>query len=175
MIAQDYHAQLLALLPPGALWDGLREPGTIASDLLAALAEEFARVDSRAVAVLDECDPRTTTELLAEWESFAGLPSRCAPAEQTVAERQQALWQRLAGKRLLSRAEVIEMAEEMGVVITITEHQTNRYGTNYRNAYGGTDWQYVWDVTYPAPANAVLDCLISTVAPAGWLVRFITE
>ncbi len=57
--ATDYTAQLQALLPPGPLWDALRQPGTTAAELVAALAEELARLDARTEDLLAELDPRS--------------------------------------------------------------------------------------------------------------------
>ena len=63
---------LTALLPPGRLWrllGGDRLPA-----LLLACADELARLDARARALLDEADPSTATEMLADHERELGLP-----------------------------------------------------------------------------------------------------
>ncbi|WP_157081126.1 putative phage tail protein, partial [Novosphingobium naphthalenivorans] len=90
-----YARQMKQLLPKGAAWD-FAPDGTFAR-LLLALAAEFARIDSRALDLIGEADPRTTLELLPDWERVAGLPDSCTGAPDEVAERQAALHQKIAG------------------------------------------------------------------------------
>lgn len=59
-----------ALLPPGKLW---RMVASTLADFLLACAQELARVDARADALIEEADPRTTTELLPDFELDLGL------------------------------------------------------------------------------------------------------
>lgn len=170
--ADDYQQQLNALLPPGPVWEALRSD-PLMQGLLLAWADELARVDASNDSLLDEADPRTTVQLLTEWEAFASLPSACSPANQTQAQRQAALAQRLTGATAITRPSVVQMAADLGVSIAIVEHSAHRYGDRYGRTYGGTDWQLTWDVVYAGPQNALLECAISTVAPAGYLLRFV--
>lgn len=79
MMASEYLQQLVALLPSGPAIP--REPGSRLSRLLEAPAAELARIEGRAVALLDEADPRLTAEMLTDWERAFGLPNPCAPYE----------------------------------------------------------------------------------------------
>ncbi|HRD47444.1 MAG TPA: DUF2313 domain-containing protein, partial [Caulobacter sp.] len=92
--AAQYLEQLQALLPPGAAW--ARDSEASLTKLLAGLAEEFARVEGRGLALAEEADPRTATELLGEWEAAFGLPDTCAVTPATIDGRQLALHQRVA-------------------------------------------------------------------------------
>jgi uncharacterized protein YmfQ (DUF2313 family) len=73
-----YVAQLKALLPRGALWRALAR-GPVFNSLLTAIADGLARLHLRIEQLVVEGDPRTTTELLPEWEATVGLPDGCLP------------------------------------------------------------------------------------------------
>ena len=79
--ADAWRGQLERLLPSGPAW-AVPADGTM-DNLLAALADEFARADGRITALLDEADPRTALELLGNW-AWKILDTRhCIPkAEQ---------------------------------------------------------------------------------------------
>lgn len=170
MTADQYRYQLQALLPPGRLWDALRETGSLADWLLAALAAEFAQVDGRAEALLDEADPRTVYELLAEWERVVGLPDPCVPAGQTVTERRNALVARLASRGGQSRAYFIALAATLGYTITIDEQvdgQPHRWRIN-------TSATTITEFTCESPCidplrkwgNELLECVMNRYKPA---------
>jgi uncharacterized protein YmfQ (DUF2313 family) len=110
--AQDYQTQLLALQPPGVALPA--DPGSTWGLFQLALAEEFARVDARALALLEETDPRTVYELLADWERASGLPDGCVTAEQTIAERRAALVAKWGPAGNLSRQYFIDFAARLG-------------------------------------------------------------
>lgn len=190
--ASDYKAQLQTLLPPGRLWDALREGGSLADQLLAALAEEFARVDERGEALLDETDPRTVYELLAEWEAFAGLPDSCTGELSTISQRREALLERLTSTGGQSRAYFIALAERLGYAVTITEYVPPYVGQATAGdalTYGG--WVHAFQVNAPETTitdavagsaaageplrswgNAVLECAIRRRKPAHSVVLF---
>lgn len=120
MTAAAYLTQLQALLPPGAAWP--RSPGATLTKLLAALAEEFARVEGRADDVINESDPRSALELLADWERVCGLPDACsAELGTTLQERRAAVVAKLTGMGGTSKAYFLALAEAMGYAIEIDE------------------------------------------------------
>lgn len=112
--AEQYRAQLQALLPPGAAWT--REPGSVLSQFLLALADELARVDLRADDLIAEVDPRTTFEMLSDWERVFGLPAPCVPAGQTTTERRNALVAKVTAVGGQSRAYFLAIANALGYV-----------------------------------------------------------
>lgn len=67
-----------------------RETGLIDS-LNLSVAGELVRIDGSKDALISEADPRTTTELIAEWEADYGLPDECTPLAATLEERRLAL------------------------------------------------------------------------------------
>lgn len=139
-----YARQMAQLLPKGPAW--AFAPDGIFARLLLAMAAEFARVDSRALDLIDEADPRTTLELLPDWERVAGLPDTCTGAPEETNERQVALHQKLVGIGGQNRAAFIEIASRLGYAIVIEEHRPCRVGMRCGAPANGQDWAFAWTV-----------------------------
>ena len=123
--AQDYLEQLHALMPRG---DALtRELDTDWSNLLGVLAEEFARVDARAHALIEEIDPQTTTELIAEWERVTGLPD-CAPLGPTLGARRSDVVHRLTVLGSLTPQFLVDELAQLGFTVVLTEFECFEVG-----------------------------------------------
>lgn len=190
MSAEAYRAQLQALLPSGAAWP--RESNTALARFLAALAEEFARVDFRAEQLVDEADPRTTAELLADWERVAGLPDSCVTVAQTTQERRDALVAKLTNLGGQSRQFFTDLAARLGYSITITEFHPFQVGSSaVGDALNGDAWTLAWRVNAPTTTvrefrvggsavgdalrswgNELLECAITRTKPAHTHVQF---
>lgn len=155
---QDYRELLFSLLPPGMVWP--TEPDSNLQRLLAGSAEEFARVDARALELLAEADPRQADALFPEWESSFGLPSDCAPAEQSLADRRVALIGRIVGRGGMRHTDYIDLAEGLGYEGTqIIEHReatmelangVGPRGAEIGDAMSGEGWLWAWDVLVPS-------------------------
>lgn len=147
--AADYLSQLQALLPQGPAWP--REPDAQLTRLLSAFSEEFARIDARAAQVLDEADPRTTEELLTDWERVAGL-SATSPLDGSllsVDQRRANLLGKLVERGGQSPAYFIQLAARMGFTITITEFKEWSVDDSVDAPLYGTDWNFAWQVNAP--------------------------
>lgn len=142
--AFDYAGQLKQLLPRGLAWE--MPAGGVLDGLLLALAEEFARIDGRAGVLLEEADPRTTLELLIDWERVAGLPDSCTGAPEETYERQVALHQKLTGIGGQNRAAFIEIAARIGYAIELEEHRPFRVGDRIGAPVNGLAWAWAWTV-----------------------------
>jgi uncharacterized protein YmfQ (DUF2313 family) len=189
MDAESYLRQLQALLPPGAAWP--REDSATLTQTLWALAEEFARVDGRAATLRDEADPRTTFELLIDWERAFGLPAPCMDGvSQTPQQRRNALVAQVTGIGDQSRQYFIDLAAAAGFTITITEFEPWTFGKPFSEPLYGQTWRFAWQVnalldtvgywTFADPfstpfawwGNELLECLISRLKPAHTHVLF---
>ncbi|PNQ94962.1 hypothetical protein C1S70_31390 (plasmid) [Azospirillum argentinense] len=177
----DYYALLLGLRPTGPAW-----PTDDA--LLRALADGLARAHGRALALMDEADPRVTLEMLAAWERNAGLPDACTGPAVGLAERRRRLAAQLTARGGQSRAFFIALAADLGFPgCTITEFATFSCGSACDAALNsaGAGWLYAWRLNVPAKAgavaftaasgcdealrawgSAVLECVIRRAAPA---------
>lgn len=102
-----YHQPLMDLLPNGPVWP--RESDTWLSKLMKAASYIYARIERRGKDLLRESDPRTTYELLAEWEEALGItPSG------TLAQRRNVIVTQLRGLGNPSTEHFIQIAESLG-------------------------------------------------------------
>lgn len=146
MTADDYLQQMQQLLPPGPAWT--REQDAVLTRLLAGWAQEFARVDGRANRLQEEADPRTTLEMLADWEQTAGLPDPCVAGRETLQERRGALVQKLTWGGGQSRTWFIGLGALLGFAVTIDEFRpficgSSRCGDRLN---GGAECRHWWRV-----------------------------
>ena len=185
--AAHYLDDLKALLPPGIAWP--RDGGT-QDDVLGALAEELARVDARAADLLEEADPRTTAELLPDWERAFGLPDPCVDLPDTYGERIVALVEKMSRIGGQSPTYFIALAARLGFTVTITEFDPFTVEDTVEDTITGQDWQFAWQVNAPPETvtaftvdgyvtepladwgNVRLECAIARLKPAHTTVLF---
>jgi uncharacterized protein YmfQ (DUF2313 family) len=159
-----YADQLARLLPPGKAWS--RDPASELGQLLLALAAEFARLDGRTLDLIEEIDPRTTVEMLPDWERVAGLPDPAIPVPTTLADRRSALAARLLSRGDPRPSAMIAIAAAYGFVATITTHIPFAAGVGYAGAplYAASS-RFWWEMTITAP--------IGTTTPMVALEHFV--
>lgn len=118
----DYET-LLTGEPP----QGLRPPGpALAGDpaLLAAFAPSYARAHNRALDLLDEADPTTTQQMLADQEREWGLPDDCAQSvASTLQGRRAALVEKRTSRGGATLAYLKAVALRLGYDVDIVEHR----------------------------------------------------
>jgi uncharacterized protein YmfQ (DUF2313 family) len=191
LIDTDYLHQLQALLPHGPAWP--RDDTAALTRLLAALATELARVDGRAMQLVEEADPRTVAELFADWERVTGLPDACAVAfgcDQSMSQRRAALVGRLTTMGGQSSAYYVGLAAALGYAITISEFNEHSVNDYVESPLYGAAWNFAWQVnaalntvtdsavdgTVEDPlavwGNALLECVINRLRPAHTTVLF---
>ncbi|AZL74517.1 YmfQ family protein [Pseudomonas oryziphila] len=187
----QYKQQLRALLPLGPAWDPELVPEV---DLvLEGVSQEFARIEARAVAALNEMDASGVSELVPDWEAIMNLPDQCLGNNPSFEDRRLAVQQRLTAVGGQDVAYLISLAVGQGYPnATITEHRAPRWGrSRFGTARFGT-WkaQFLWTlhtggrhrvgrrfgVSYWGerfgmnPGNA-LECVIRRAAPAHTVVH----
>jgi uncharacterized protein YmfQ (DUF2313 family) len=191
LIDTDYLHQLQALLPDGPAWP--RDDTAALTRLLAALATELARVDGRAMQLVEEADPRTVAKLFADWERVTGLPDACAVAfggDQSMSQRRAALVGRLTTMGGQSSAYYVGLAAALGYAITISEFSELSVNDNVEHPLYGLAWNFAWQVNaalntvteftidstvddpLAAWGNALLECVINRLKPAQTTVLF---
>ena len=112
------HLTFLKLLLPQDAYD--RAAPQISSDL-AAEGRQLDAVQSAASAMLLETDPRTTVQLLDDWERVYGLPDAGLMTATTVPERQQRLTAKVLQTGGLSKAYFQALLEQAGYTVIIDE------------------------------------------------------
>ena len=162
------------LLPKGRLWQPKDQP--VLRALLGSEAVEFCRVEDRVAQLLLEGDPRTTSEMLDDWERALGLPDECTPPMQTPAQRVNQIVQKYTNVGGLSKEFYEFLGLQLGFVITV-ENRVNfivgrgTVGQALNNYFLDTlevgepigvplqvaGWRYVWNVEMPATSVEVLE------------------
>lgn len=166
MTADDYLSQLQALLPQGPAWP--RDSSATLTMLLQAMADELARIDNRAAQLIEETDPRTTDELLADLERVAGLPDTCVATSQTTAQRRAALHAKLTTLGGQSAAYFIALAASLGYTVTITEFDQHTVADDVNHPLYGQPWQFAWQVNAPQDTVGVFDVNGTVDDPLAW-------
>lgn len=149
MSRADYLSQLQALLPQGPAWQ--RNADAVLTRILEGLAEEFARVDGRAAQLINEADPRTTFEMLADFEQAFTLYafSQIDGSELSIDQRRANLVARMTELGSQSRAYFIGKAAKLGFIITITEFKEWSVGDDVEATLYGAEWNFAWQVNAP--------------------------
>lgn len=140
-----YLAQAKALHPRGLAH--VIAVGSTREKLWEAIAKVYGDVDARAGDVDLEIDPRTASELLADWERVFGLPGPCAPLAKSVNGRRGALWAKITAQGGQTPAYLVEVALAAGYVVTIEEHfrfvvGRGRVGPGGTSTVAGKEWTF---------------------------------
>lgn len=187
---KDYQSQLIDLLPPGPAWN--RDPQSSLGLMLLGFAKELSRVHNRALVLIEESDPRTTLELLADWERVAGLPEPCLVTPDTLEERRAALVEKIIRIGGQSRQFYINLALRIGFVITIKEFFPFVAGSEAGDPACSEEWKFLWEVQGPETSftsvfqvgqsavgdplrdwgNDLLECVMTRAKPAHTIVQF---
>jgi uncharacterized protein YmfQ (DUF2313 family) len=118
----DYTEAFLSLLPEGQAWPR-HAPESVLVKGITGLCDYWGFVDGRAADLLErESDPRSTIELLPDWERNWGLPDPCYTGPLTIHDRQVALVLRMTMLGGQSRQFFIDVAAFLGYTITISEY-----------------------------------------------------
>jgi len=188
LTTEHYLSQLQALLPQGLAW-AKRQDSALAR-LLSAFADEFARIDARLERLLDEADPRTTSELLYDWERVAGLPDDCVGESGSLSERRTLLVAKITNVGGQSPQFFIDLAASLGYTVTITEFNPYTVDSYVNDSLYGIYWVFVWQVNaalntvrrftvggfvndpLASWGNTILECAIGEMKPAHTTVHF---
>jgi uncharacterized protein YmfQ (DUF2313 family) len=134
----DYAEVMAGDLPTGPAWT--RDPDSTLMQVVSGLAQVWGDVDGRFADLLEiESDPRSTYEMLPDWERAFGLPDPCIPVVQTLAERRVALVVKMTMQGGQSRAFFIGVAASLGYRITIREYRPFQFGLS---SFGGSRGQF---------------------------------
>lgn len=188
MNTNDYLQQLRDLLPPGPAWP--RASDALITRLLTGIAEELARLDARIASLLNEADPRLTTEMLTDWERLCGLPDACTGQLVSRSERRDAVVARLTMIGGQSIAYFVALAKSLGYTVTVTEYRPYTVRSKVCDPICDGPWRYVFRVNAPLEnlrrfsvrsgvneplagwGNDLLECVIRRLKPAHTHVLF---
>lgn len=161
------HADLLKyLLPPTSVDSG----GAAIGAEITAEGNALDGALTSAVTLLLESDPRTTSEMLTDWERVLGLPESCVTTRQSIDQRRTAAAVKIAAMGGQSRAYFIALAAALGVLVTITEYRPFTVGRTVGNPLSNGDWIWAWRVNAPL-TNPVVPFLVGS-STAGQPLRY---
>lgn len=181
------HSELLKRLLPPVAYD----PNAPA--LSAELQADGNALDAAMIAadlILSEADPRTTYQLLADWERVLGLPDPCVGQLPTIEQRRAAVVAKVSMHGGQSRVFFIALAARLGFAITITEFKQYSVMSPVNAPLYGVPWCFTWRVNAPLNtvrrfsvmsgvneslstwSNQLLECAISRFKPAHTVVQF---
>jgi uncharacterized protein YmfQ (DUF2313 family) len=187
--APEYAQLLMMLLPTGDIWP--READSTLGQLMAAKAEELARMDAALMRLVEESDPRSAFELLTDWERVCGLPDKCSELTDTLADRRAAVVTQLTALPAETPASYRAMAQTLGYEVSITEFRPFSAGSEAGTPAYGESWAHAWQVNAPETTvqsfradnatageplrswgNDKLECVIQQHAPAHTVTLF---
>lgn len=177
---EDYRAQLEALTPQGAAWP--KDGQGVLGGVLDALAAEFARLDSAAMGLLEQVDPRAATDLLEDWERAYGLPDGCAVADPTEDGRRLALHQKVASLGGQNAAYFVGLSALLGYEAEVETFRPSRVAFSLPRPLADVAWAFAWrlvvwgpaemgDLT-PVYASADLECVTQKSKPGHTVLSF---
>lgn len=145
---EQYREMLYRLTPRGRAWS--RERASTLYQKYSAIGQELERIDLRGVQLIEESDPRTTVEMLEDWERALGIPDACTPPALTLERRRSDIVARLTQQGSLSKQFLIDFALNLGFTITIDEFRPFRAGfSEAGDPLTNGDWVYTFLVHAP--------------------------
>lgn len=168
--SDDFTGALLGLLPRGRVWP--KDLGSVHAKAVSCFAPSFQRISDTAADLIADAFPGSTNDLLTEWELTLGLPDACTvPGSQTFAERQKAVTDKISAAGGPQRAYYIQMAEQLGVSVTIDEYQFVTVDNARTGDFlYGDGWPWGWlacapSALYGSANAAMLNCRIQQEKP----------
>lgn len=96
-----------------------REDSTLRK-ILIGLASEWLNFRSKINEVSNEYNPKTTTQLIDEWEQFVGIPDNCIPVASTIEQRRLNVLLKLAGINATTEKQFKNVASILGYNIEVS-------------------------------------------------------
>lgn len=150
------HAELLTLLLPISY-----DPnGRVLSAEVQAEGRALDQAASHGDGLLAEADPRSTAELLSDWERLFGV----LPATNSPRIRREAVLARLAARGGQSRAYLIALAKTLGYDITIEEFRPATVTSDVTSPLFSDDWRFVFRINVAANSGLWRATVMDTVA-----------
>ena len=119
--SQEEQANKLAgYLPNDRLHLVKNRDGSKLRSILLGLAQQWLDFRETINEVYDEYDPRSTTNLISEWEEFVGIPDDCLGNTGTLEQRRLNILLKLAGINVTTEQQFINVAAVLGYTVTIT-------------------------------------------------------
>jgi uncharacterized protein YmfQ (DUF2313 family) len=165
-VNDDYASVLRSLLPTGPAWTFEDDSDMYA--LLRAMSYAWLRVRNRGLDLIEEFDPRTTFELLSDWERVLDLPGTIPTAPTTLAGRRAAVHAKLLGFGDPTASFFEDVAEGAGYDVIIKHKDFDPFvpGSRVGDPLTQRDWAFFWRViTVPGSDDSLLSWWIDLLTP----------
>lgn len=107
-------------LVEGAGWLAWRTPLKTAAKLMLSVSRSLGDAWDFICHAAMELDPRTTIDMMPDWETALGLPDACLPAANSILERRSNIIMRLQKRRWSTAQDWHDLAALFGLKIIIT-------------------------------------------------------
>jgi len=120
-ITQTQQADILAqYLRDDNLHEAKNREDSTLRKILIGLASEWLNFRSKINEVSNEYNPKTTTQLIDEWEQFVGIPDNCIPVASTIEQRRLNVLLKLAGINATTEKQFKNVASILGYNIEVS-------------------------------------------------------
>lgn len=119
--SKEEHAMSLShFMPNGRIFAKKWVSGSILFKYIMGLACELFRIEEQMNLISFEHDINVTTQFIDEWESAVGIPDACLSGTGPLENRRRDVLVKLAMMNVTTAQDFIDLANEFGVVVTIT-------------------------------------------------------
>lgn len=154
----DYILMLKALMPIGKAWNKDSDSGM--HELIYGMADELERIDQTIDYVLEECNTKTTSDLIKEHELDLGLPNNCSRSNPSVSERRALIRTKTLACGPMTPAAYINWLSQLGYTATITEYTPAWSGMAISGDPCGDQWViFCWTIHVNKPTAPDTDIL----------------
>lgn len=161
MRLNDFLEMIWELYPKGAAW--IREPGLL-NKVNTSIAAELEAVNHRTNKLIDEADPRTTFEMLEDWEFNYGLPDECTPLGATLKQRRNSLVAKINFLGDMRPAAYKSIASELNYDVDLVEWRPFICGASECGSIdmiGNEDIRFVWNLDIYGVAQSFFESGVS--------------
>lgn len=118
---QTQQADILSqYLRDDSLHEAKNKEGSTLRKILIGLASEWLNFRDKINEVSNQYNPKTTTQLIQEWEEFVGIPDSCIPVASTIEQRRLNILLKLAGINATTENQFKKIAEILGYNIQVS-------------------------------------------------------
>lgn len=185
LVTQAQYVELLKnLLPPGPAFP-TEDSSSEMAVVLEAIAAECVRVETFVNLLIEESDPRSTTQLFEDWETSFGLPDECVMAflerEITQDERRKSLVTKATGVGGQTLLYFKELAKQLGRDVVVSNlRQEGKPETYYwwqvqikdSSSFDSATVLMTVDNALATWGDALLECIFNQRKPAHTRVFF---
>lgn len=178
--------QMADCLPTGRAWGKRNDPASNVRKLINSLSVAFNIVQQQVELLDDEFRIEETLALLEDWEKSVGIPGECLGTSETIAQRRQAVIDRLGKMPIVTleqmQAYVDALFPGLGVVL-VPGYEYYTFEYEFEVPFLGADdpkwilvakvplslntFEYTFEMTFEGGVDTdQLECLLNRINPA---------